>query len=133
MKSQPLAYNKDNQEDKEPLFDTIDTIKDCLKAYADMVPAIKPKKEVMLEAAKRMEEKLEVEMRELGDKSVELMREYGLQVHDVPLDDLVEWEERAKAAYPRLMAEAVPDALLEEVYALRDAYLKQKAEREKDR
>jgi argininosuccinate lyase len=53
MKSQPLAYNKDNQEDKEPLFDTIDTIKDCLKAYADMVPAIKPKAEVMLEAAKR--------------------------------------------------------------------------------
>ncbi|MFA7553114.1 MAG: argininosuccinate lyase [Spongiibacteraceae bacterium] len=53
MKSQPLAYNKDNQEDKEPLFDTIDTIKDCLKAYADMVPAIKPKKEVMEEAARR--------------------------------------------------------------------------------
>jgi argininosuccinate lyase len=53
MKSQPLAYNKDNQEDKEPLFDTIDTIKDCLKAYADMVPSIKAKKDVMLEAAKR--------------------------------------------------------------------------------
>ncbi len=53
MKSQPLAYNKDNQEDKEPLFDTIDTIKDCLKAYADMIPAIVPNKEVMLEAAKR--------------------------------------------------------------------------------
>jgi argininosuccinate lyase len=53
MKSQPLAYNKDNQEDKEPLFDTIDTIKDCLKAYADMVPAVKPRKEVMLEAATR--------------------------------------------------------------------------------
>lgn len=53
MKSQPLAYNKDNQEDKEPLFDTIDTIKDCLKAYADMIPAIVPQKEVMLEAAKR--------------------------------------------------------------------------------
>ena len=53
MKSQPLAYNKDNQEDKEPLFDTIDTVKDCLKAYADMVPAIRPKKAVMLEAAKR--------------------------------------------------------------------------------
>jgi len=53
MKSQPLAYNKDNQEDKEPLFDTIDTVKDCLKAYADMVPAIIPRKAVMLEAAKR--------------------------------------------------------------------------------
>ncbi|MGK0499651.1 MAG: argininosuccinate lyase [Oceanicoccus sp.] len=53
MKSQPLAYNKDNQEDKEPLFDTIDTVKDCLKAYADMIPAIKAKKPVMLEAARR--------------------------------------------------------------------------------
>jgi argininosuccinate lyase len=53
MKSQPLAYNKDNQEDKEPLFDTIDTIKDCLKAYADMVPAIKPNKAVMFDAARR--------------------------------------------------------------------------------
>jgi len=53
MKSQPLAYNKDNQEDKEPLFDTADTIKDCLKAYADMVPAITPKKAQMREAARR--------------------------------------------------------------------------------
>jgi argininosuccinate lyase len=38
MKSQVLAYNKDNQEDKEPLFDTIDTVKNCLRVYADMVP-----------------------------------------------------------------------------------------------
>ncbi|MCB1665692.1 MAG: argininosuccinate lyase [Pseudomonadales bacterium] len=51
MKSQPLAYNKDNQEDKEPLFDLIDTLRDCLKAYADMMPAIKPKKEQMARAA----------------------------------------------------------------------------------
>ncbi len=53
MKSQPLAYNKDNQEDKEPLFDTIDTVKDSLKAYADMVPAISVKAEVTREAAMR--------------------------------------------------------------------------------
>lgn len=51
MKSQPLAYNKDNQEDKEPLFDTVDTLKGCLRAFADMVPAVEPKKEVMLKAA----------------------------------------------------------------------------------
>jgi argininosuccinate lyase len=51
MKSQPLAYNKDNQEDKEPLFDLIDTVRDCLKAYADMVPAIMPKKENLYNAA----------------------------------------------------------------------------------
>jgi len=53
MKSQPLAYNKDNQEDKEPLFDTIDTIKGCLRAYADMVPALESKKAEMREAALR--------------------------------------------------------------------------------
>ena len=53
MKSQPLAYNKDNQEDKEPLFDTIDTVLDCLRAFADMVPAIRPKAEPMRESARR--------------------------------------------------------------------------------
>jgi len=53
MKSQPLAYNKDNQEDKEPLFDTVDTVRDCLRAFADMIPAIEPKREVMYQAAKR--------------------------------------------------------------------------------
>ncbi|WP_252177580.1 argininosuccinate lyase [Endozoicomonas sp. 4G] len=53
MKSQPLAYNKDNQEDKEPLFDTVDTLKDCLRAFADMVPHIQSKKENMAAAARR--------------------------------------------------------------------------------
>lgn len=53
MKSQPLAYNKDNQEDKEPLFDTLDTVKGCLRAFADMVPALEPRKDVMREAARR--------------------------------------------------------------------------------
>lgn len=53
MKSQPLAYNKDNQEDKEPLFDTVDTLKGSLRAFADMVPAIIVKREHTYEAAKR--------------------------------------------------------------------------------
>ena len=53
MKSQPLAYNKDNQEDKEPLFDTVDTVKGSLRAFADMVPAMIVKKEMTYEAAKR--------------------------------------------------------------------------------
>ncbi|QIB65257.1 argininosuccinate lyase [Kineobactrum salinum] len=53
MKSQPLAYNKDNQEDKEPLFDTIDTVLGSLRAFADMVPAVRPKTEPMREAARR--------------------------------------------------------------------------------
>jgi argininosuccinate lyase len=53
MKSQPLAYNKDNQEDKEPLFDTIDTVLGSLRAFADMVPAIRPRAAQMREAARR--------------------------------------------------------------------------------
>ena len=53
MKSQPLAYNKDNQEDKESLFDLIDTVKDCLFAYSEMIPAIRCNKEAMEEAASK--------------------------------------------------------------------------------
>ena len=51
MKAQPLAYNKDNQEDKEPLFDCVRTVADSLRAFADMVPALVPKKESMRLAA----------------------------------------------------------------------------------
>jgi argininosuccinate lyase len=47
MKGQPLAYNKDNQEDKEPLFDTADTVIDTLRIYADMVTGIKVKTDAM--------------------------------------------------------------------------------------
>ena len=50
MKSQPLAYNKDNQEDKEPLFDAIDTLANCLTALLGMVPNIQANKDVMLDA-----------------------------------------------------------------------------------
>ena len=53
MKGQPLAYNKDNQEDKEPLFDTADTVMGSLRAFADMVPALVPRREIMREAARR--------------------------------------------------------------------------------
>ena len=53
MKSQPLAYNKDNQEDKEPVFDLIDTLKDCLRAFGALAPAIECKREAMSAAAAR--------------------------------------------------------------------------------
>ena len=53
MKSQPLAYNKDNQEDKEPLFDTADTLVNCLRAFADMMPRLQAKRDNMYAAAKR--------------------------------------------------------------------------------
>ena len=51
MKSQPLAYNKDNQEDKEPLFDTVDTLLGSLRAFADMMPNVTTNKDAMRKAA----------------------------------------------------------------------------------
>lgn len=53
MKAQPLAYNKDNQEDKEPLFDTVDTLTDTLRIYADLVGGIQVNQGAMREAAMR--------------------------------------------------------------------------------
>lgn len=53
MKNQPLAYNKDNQEDKEPLFDTIDTLLGSLRVYADMMAAIRVKADNMFQSALR--------------------------------------------------------------------------------
>ena len=53
MKGQPLAYNKDNQEDKEPLFDTVDTLKGALKVYADMMPTVKVNRDQTRAAAGR--------------------------------------------------------------------------------
>jgi argininosuccinate lyase len=53
MKGQPLAYNKDNQEDKEPLFDSVDTLRDTLRIMAEMVGGIVVKPEAMERAALR--------------------------------------------------------------------------------
>ncbi len=51
MKGQPLAYNKDNQEDKEPLFDTVETLTQTLRIYADMIAGISVRPEAMRNAA----------------------------------------------------------------------------------
>jgi len=53
MKGQPLAYNRDNQEDKEPLFDTADTVSAALRVYNGMLPAITVKRDNMQQAVKR--------------------------------------------------------------------------------
>lgn len=53
MKAQPLAYNKDNQEDKEPLFDTVDTLTDTLRIYADMLTGIRVNHDAMRQSALR--------------------------------------------------------------------------------
>jgi argininosuccinate lyase len=51
MKGQPLAYNKDNQEDKEPLFDSIDTLKGSLRAFSEMIPALDVNRDALRTAA----------------------------------------------------------------------------------
>ena len=51
MKAQPLAYNRDNQEDKPPLFDAVDTVKDCLRVYAGLIPAMTINRDGMRRAA----------------------------------------------------------------------------------
>jgi argininosuccinate lyase len=53
MKGQPLAYNKDNQEDKEPLFDSVDTVKGALRVFADMMPALRVNRAHMIAAARQ--------------------------------------------------------------------------------
>ncbi|MEK7303698.1 MAG: argininosuccinate lyase [Pseudomonadota bacterium] len=53
MKGQPLAYNKDNQEDKEPLFDSLDTVLGSLKVFAEMIPLMSVKRDAMRRAAQR--------------------------------------------------------------------------------
>jgi len=51
MKGQPLAYNRDNQEDKEPLFDALDTVRDCVSVYTGLIGAITPNRDAMRDAA----------------------------------------------------------------------------------
>jgi argininosuccinate lyase len=53
MKGQPLAYNRDNQEDKEPLFDVVDTVTACLAVFAEMLGGIKFQREAMAAAARQ--------------------------------------------------------------------------------
>ena len=53
MKGQPLAYNKDNQEDKEPLFDAVDTVTDTLRIYAEMISGISARPDNMREALRQ--------------------------------------------------------------------------------
>jgi len=53
MKGQPLAYNKDNQEDKEPVFDAVDTVSNCLHVFAGMLGTMRVNREVMADVARR--------------------------------------------------------------------------------
>ncbi|MBI2381928.1 MAG: argininosuccinate lyase [Gammaproteobacteria bacterium] len=126
MKGQPLAYNKDNQEDKEPLFDTLDTLAGSLRAFADLIPALKPRREIMREAALRgfttatdladylVKKGLPFrDAHEVVGKAVALALSRNISLEALPLADL--------QALSTLVAEDVYDALsLENSIAARD-------------
>lgn len=101
MKGQPLAYNKDNQEDKEPLFDALDTVLDCLKVYADMLAGMEVKRDNMRDAAiKGYTTATDLadalvrkgvafrDAHEIVGKAVRLALDRGKDLGELPLEDL---------------------------------------------
>ncbi|ACO76100.1 argininosuccinate lyase [Laribacter hongkongensis] len=110
MKAQPLAYNKDNQEDKEPLFDTVDTLIDTLRIYADMMRGITVRPEAMRAAvlqgfatATDLADYLVKkgvpfrDSHEIVARTVKLAEVQGCDIADLPLDELREFSELIEA------------------------------------
>jgi len=110
MKAQPLAYNKDNQEDKEPIFDTIDTIKGSLKVYADMMSQVSVNKDSMKEAARSGFStatdladylvRAGIPFRDSHDivgKAVRLGVDSGRDLSEIPLNELQQFSDQIKA------------------------------------
>jgi len=101
MKGQPLAYNKDNQEDKEPLFDTVDTLAGTLRIMAEMVAGIVVKPQAMEAAARKgyatatdladylVKQGLPFrDAHEVVAHAVKLGLQKGVDLADLPLDEL---------------------------------------------
>jgi argininosuccinate lyase len=101
MKSQPMAYNKDNQEDKEPLFDTVDTLLGSLRAFGDMVPNLEVRRGNTLAATRKgfatatdLADYLVrrgVAFRDAHDvvgRAVRLAQQRGLDLAELPLEEL---------------------------------------------
>ncbi len=116
MKGQPLAYNKDNQEDKEPLFDTVDTVTACLAVFTEMLGGLEVKREAMRAAARQgfatatdladYLVKKGLPFREAHEAVAQAVR------HAASLGkDLAELELSALRQFSRLVAEDVFDAL----------------------
>jgi argininosuccinate lyase len=124
MKSLPLAYNKDMQEDKEPLFDTVDTVKGSLKIFADMAREMKVKAEVMGEAAARgFSNATDVadylvrtgmpfrEAHEVVGKSVRYCIEHGKRLEELSMDQWKSFSHRIGAdIYDAITLEASVNA-----------------------
>ncbi len=101
MKGQPLAYNRDNQEDKEPLFDSVDTLRDCLEIFAAMLGSLECRRSNMREAARKGHTtatdladylvRKEIPFRdahEITGKAVRLAVRSGRDLADLSLDEL---------------------------------------------
>jgi argininosuccinate lyase len=94
MKGQPLAYNKDNQEDKEPLFDTVDTLRDTLRIFCELVGGIVVKPEAMERAATDLADylvKKDLPFRDAHEvvaHAVKFALQRGVDLAELPLDTL---------------------------------------------
>lgn len=110
MKAQPLAYNKDNQEDKEPLFDTVDTLTDTLRIYADMLTGVQVNQEVMRQSALRGHAtatdladyltKKGIPFRdahEIVAKTVQFAERKGCDLNDLALNELQQFSARIES------------------------------------
>jgi len=126
MKGQPLAYNKDNQEDKEPVFDAVDTLLDTLRAFAELVPGI----EVDAGAMRRAAEEGYATATDLADhlvrcglpfrdaheavaSAVRLAQERGCDLAALPLAEL-------QRLAPQVSAEALRSLTVDASVAARD-------------
>jgi len=124
MKGQPLAYNKDNQEDKEPLFDTVDTLAGSLRAFGDMVPNLRTNAENMLASTRKgfatatdLADYLVVrglafrDAHEVVGRAVRLAAERGCDLAELPLEELQGFDARiGEDVYGLLTPEGSADA-----------------------
>ena len=126
MKGQPLAYNKDNQEDKEPLFDTADTILATVRIYADLLTGIEVNREAMREAAREgfatatdladylVRKGLPFrEAHEVVARAVRKAAEQNVDLSELPLDELRQFS-------PLIEADALDQLSLDGALAARD-------------
>ena len=73
--------------------------------------------------------RLQSVVRTLGDEAIDVMKQHGLVVHQVPSDSIARWERSARCSYPTIIGNLVPAGMVAEVEQLRDEYRKlQKAE-----
>lgn len=145
MKGQPLAYNRDNQEDKEPLFDAVDSLRDSLIAIRLLIESMEPNVERMLEAAKEgystatdladwlvMQGVAFRDAHEIVGKIVAYAESKSCQLHEMSLTALQNFDERITAdVFQALTVEGsvgsrshlggtAPDAVLREVELARE-------------